>query len=214
MFVKVSTFAPCRSFPSLELADLRSEAYILGLRSFLQTYPVPAVRMTDCYFLLMADRGMTIGPKKSSQNCFRSFGRRQPYAAQLCHGDIAEHNLLYEINGGDVDRLVLIDWDEAQKKRKSRETKERKELSLIHPESLRRWPLLLTEVQLALLCCKLRQENVEGQSAEFGFSVVASSIPGCQDYVNATESVKSCGAGALAKFARAFVEKTKGLIHV
>jgi hypothetical protein len=143
---------------------------IVDLKS---TYPVNPVLLqkSGSFFVLMNKRGEPIKPVFSiSMEVFKQKYKllwdqtvASSGAIKLCHGDIAEHNLLIEGNHlTDEDwQFVLIDWDEAAIYPKPRDANGDKEAVLRHLEALRDEQELYTDVQLAILYCRLKFKYVE-----------------------------------------------------
>jgi hypothetical protein len=143
-------------------------AQLVKDQEMLKTYPVVPVRHKNGYFVLMNDRGSSIDRETAMLDLdpfkakYWSLWERTTAfseAASLYHGDIAEHNLLIDMEKN----LVLIDWDEAEEDPKSRYTEGDEEGTLRHLELLRPEGKLYTEVQLALLYYRIKYRYIARQ---------------------------------------------------
>jgi hypothetical protein len=166
-YVKVKTRATDRNF-NQNPRGMVLYAQFMEDQEIVKTYPVVPVEHEKGYFVLMNDRGSRIDIKTMMPDLdefkekYRSLWERTTAwskAARLYHGDIAEHNLLVDMEKN----LVLIDWDEAEQYPKSRYTKGDEEGTLRHLELLRPEGKLYTEVQLALLYYRIKYRYIAKQ---------------------------------------------------
>ena len=205
-YVKVSTAAIDRSFTTV-MPILRGFAARLDDKDFLCTYPVPQIFRGDCYCVLMADRGARIKSDAiwTIDKFNQMFGRLWNKTVALSnksnvqHGDIAKHNILVEKDSNGCERFVLIDWDEARRHPKPRDSQGLIYLELLHPELLRGDPFLYTRVQLAFLYWRLRKEHVETQLEEESF-------PGLKEY---RDAVQFDDETSIKKIATSFVSSAE-----
>ena len=211
-YVKVSTAATDRSFTTSVMFCLMTIATRLKDTDFLRTYPVNSSQSDRCCCLLMAERGRRIEDKMTwtldeFNPMFRELWEKTialSKRAAYHHGDIAKHNIVVDSSEGG-DRLVLIDWDEARKHPKSRESQGDAYLDLLHPERLRGNAMLYTKVQLALLYRRLRSEHVE---LEHGKELAE--ITGFADY---RDAVQTDNKNLLEQAADEFVSRVEALFR-
>ena len=135
-------------------------------------YPVDAVNLDDSYVVLMNDVGQRLQESDSFlpddfKRMYRDLWQETVAVeddANLCHGDIGEHNLLLL----DDHSFRLIDWDEASNIPLARDPGRDMDARMRHPEIFRRQPdrRLYTSLQLALLHFRLSHKYCQTQNRD------------------------------------------------
>ena len=225
-YVKVKTRATEGSFvqqpdalwniAGLVKRDLEMNGQDTGaLDDFFATYPCPVVKFADpkFYAILMRHRGSVrldaadalkdVTEADFARKLWDLWNQTVCLSLQLgvCHGDVADFNVLLDDNHPQRN-FVLIDWDEAAGLPKARHPRDLS-TEMKHHKALRTESQLYTDVQFALLYCKVRNQRYREEKWDV---YTEASLQGFRDAIGSNDD------DMVKTEARAFVAAVKAEI--
>lgn len=183
---------------------------------FFATYPCPVVLppTSKFYAILMRHRGsVRLDAQDALKDVTEEYFARKLLALwdqtvflsqqmEVWHGDVADFNILLDDNSGQL-KFVLIDWDEAAEQPKARYPRDLP-TEMRHHKALRTKQQLYTDVQFALLYCKIRNQRYRGKKWDVHNET---SLKGFRDAIGSNADDK------VVTEARAFVSEVKAEIN-